>query len=92
LLQLKMPQILLHDRWHRHSQRGREILQRHGSQFFRILQKIDQTIRQVLRVAGAVEFHCQILALRHLLEVGQVRAHDRHTESAREVRYPAGTS
>jgi len=44
LLNLEVPEILLHDVGHGHAQRGRKILGRHGLLLFRVLQKLHQAI------------------------------------------------
>jgi hypothetical protein len=42
LLEFKVPQIFENDSWHRHAQRSRKILHRHGLLLFLVRQKINQ--------------------------------------------------
>jgi hypothetical protein len=85
LLQFEVPKILLHDIGHGHAQPGREILSRHRLLLFEILQEPDQAVRKPLRVSRRIEFDGQLLALRHLPEVGQVSADDRYAIGTGQV-------
>ena len=84
-MNLKVPQILLHDIGHRHAQRGRKILRRHALVPFRILQQVLQAVGQTLSISRREEFNGQLFRLRHLAEVPEIRADDRHSVSAGEM-------
>jgi hypothetical protein len=67
-----MPEIFLHHIGHGHAQSGGKILRRHHLLPFRILQQIQQRIRQSMGVSRWVELHRQFLTLRHLPEISQI--------------------
>jgi hypothetical protein len=91
LLQLKVAQILEHDRRHGHAQRGGEILHRHRLLLLRVGQEIDQPLRQILRTAGFIKLNGKLFAVSHLTEVRQVGAHDRNPIGACQVRHSAAS-
>jgi len=80
LLQLEMAKIFLHHVRHRHPQRRREILRRHGTLLFRIFQDSKQTVGEALSISRRIKLYRQFLALCHLAEICKVRTHDWHTE------------
>jgi hypothetical protein len=85
LLQFELAKILLHDGRHGHAQGGGKILDRHRLLFGRILEESDETIGQSLTVCSLMKLNRQFLAIRHLPEVGQVRAHDRNSIGAGQM-------
>lgn len=56
-----------------------------------VLQQFNQAIGQSLRVAGRIELDRKIFSLRHLPEVGEIGADDRHSVSTRQVRDAAAS-
>jgi hypothetical protein len=64
-----MPQILLDDRGHCHSQSRGKILHSHCLLLFFIRQQINQTSGQVFRIARFVKFNRYFFTLRHLAEI-----------------------
>jgi hypothetical protein len=78
-------QIFLDDVGHRHAQRGGEILRGHGLLFFRILQKANQAIGQVARVAGLIKVDGQVFSLRHLAKIRKIGADDGDAIGASQV-------
>jgi hypothetical protein len=87
-----VPQVFLYDVGHRHAQRGRKILGCHALLLLAVLQKIDQAIRESLRVSRRMEFNSEFFAHSHLPEVRKVGGNDWHTVRAGEVSYSAATS
>ena len=85
MLQLEVAEIFLNDVRHRHAKCRSEVLGRHFLLLFRILEKSDQAIRQVLSISGLIELDRQILALRHLTEVFDVGTHDRNSIGAGQM-------
>jgi hypothetical protein len=92
LLQFKLTQILLHDVWHRHAQRGGKIAFRHSLLFLVICQEPYQAIGQISRISGPTELDCEVLSIGHLAEVWQIGAHDWNSISTRQMRYSAAAS
>lgn len=76
----------MNDRRHRHPQRRREILYSHRLLLLRTRQKCDQATCQVVRIAWFVEVNRNILAVRHLPKIRQVRTNDRHAVGTGEMR------
>jgi hypothetical protein len=91
LLQFEMAKILLHDGRHRHTQGGSEILHCHCFLLRRGRQKIDQTLRQIVSLPGPVKIDRDIFPFRHLAEIREIGADDRHSIRARQVRDSAAT-
>jgi hypothetical protein len=87
--EIKMAHVLLDDGRHRHPQSRRKILLRHRLLSCRIGEEPDQTGGQVFGTAGTIELNRQFFTIRHLAEVGKIRADDRHTVGAGEVGNPA---
>jgi hypothetical protein len=85
-LQLEMAKILLHNVWHRHTQRGRKILICHRLLLRRVFKKTNQTVGEIWPIPRLVKAYRQLFALCHLSEIGQVRAHDGHPVSAGQMR------
>jgi len=86
-----MTQIFQDNGRHRHAQRCGKILDRHGLLLFLICQKVNQAIRQILRVTRLIELDRELFAISHLAKICQVRAHDRHPISARQMGHSATT-
>jgi hypothetical protein len=86
LLEFEMSQILQDDGWHRHAQSRGKILNRHSVLLFRVRQKGNQAVSQVLGVAWLVKLDCQFFAVRHLTKIGKISAHDRDPVSTCQVR------
>jgi hypothetical protein len=91
LLKFEVAKIFLHDVGHRHAQPRGEILDRHRLQLLRIFEQVGQTIRQSLNIPWRIKLNCQLLALRHLPEVEQIRANNRHSIRARQVSHSAAS-
>jgi hypothetical protein len=85
LLQLEVAKILLHDVGHGHAEGGSEVLGGHLLLLFRILEKSDQAICQVLIIPRLIELDRELLSFRHLAEVWDVGAYDRDTVCAGQV-------
>lgn len=80
-----MAKIFLHDVGHRHAQSGREILGRHQLLPVGILQQVDNALGEALSTSRGIELYGEFLGLRHLPEIGQIRAHNRYAIGARQV-------
>jgi hypothetical protein len=80
-----MAKILLHNVWHRHTQRGRKILICHRLLLRRVFKKTNQTVGEIRPIPRLVKAYRQLFALCHLSEICQVRAHDGHTVSAGQM-------
>jgi hypothetical protein len=83
--QVEMTQILLHDGWHGHAERGRKILGCHRLLLCRVGQKANQASSQVLRVPRLIKINRQLFTVRHLAEVRQVGTHNWNAVSASEM-------
>jgi hypothetical protein len=86
-----MAKILLHDIGHGHAKTRGEILRRQGSLLPGVLQQLNNAVRKPLRVSRRIEFDGQLFALRHLPEVRQISADNRHSISAGQMRNPAAS-
>ncbi len=91
LLKFKMTQIFQDDGGHRHAQRRGKILDPHSPLLFLIGQKVNQAIRQILCVPRLIELDREFFAIGHLAKICQIRAHNRHPISARQMRHSAAT-
>ena len=89
--EFKMPQILLDDRGHRHAQSRGEVLHRHGLLLFCICQQINQTPGQVFRISRLIKFYRYFFTLCHLAEIREIRASDRHSVCASQMRNTTAT-
>jgi hypothetical protein len=83
--EVKMAHVLLDNGRHRHPQSGGKILLRHGLLSCRIGEEPDQAGGQVFGTPGTIELNRQFFTIRHLTEIGKIRADDRHTVGAGEV-------
>jgi hypothetical protein len=81
-----MPQILLDDRGHRHTKSRGEVLYRHRLLLFFIREQINQTSGQVFRISRLIEFNRYFFTLCHLAEIWEIRASDRHSVCASQMR------
>jgi hypothetical protein len=91
LLQFEVAEILLHDVRHGHAERRSEVLRRHLLLLFRILEKSDKAICQVLGIPRLIKLDRQLLSFRHLTEVCDVGAHDRDAVGAGQVSDPTAS-
>lgn len=91
LLQFEMPQVFQHDIGHGHAQSGREILLGHSLLPCRVGKKSNQAIGQIAGVAGLVELNRHPFAVGHLAKILQVRAHNRNSVRAGQVRHTAAS-
>jgi hypothetical protein len=91
LLQLKVAQIFLHDRRHRHAQRRRKILHRHRLLLFLICDKPNQAPGQVIRASRLVKLNRQLLAVGHLAKILKISTHNRHAIRASQMRHAAAS-
>jgi hypothetical protein len=57
----------------------------------RILQQIDNALGEALIIPRRIKLYGEFLGLRHLPEIGQIRAHNRHAISARQVSHAAAS-
>jgi hypothetical protein len=89
LLQFEVAEILLYDVRHSHAERRSEVLRSHLLLFFRILEKSEQAVRQVLSVPGLIELDRQFFSFRHLPEVCEVGADDGDAVGAGQMSDPA---
>ena len=87
-----MAQVFQDDGGHGHAQCSKVILRRHFFLPGRIHQKTNQGARQVLCVSRFVKVDCDLFALSHLAEIGQIGAHNRHTVGASQVGNSAAAS
>ncbi len=86
-----MAKILLNDIGHGHAKTRGEILRRQGSLLPGVLQQVNHAVRKPLRVSRRIEFDGQLFALRHLPEVRQISADNRHPISASQMRNTAAS-
>jgi hypothetical protein len=84
--------ILLHDAGHGHAQSCGEILRCHRALFLRVLQQLDETVRQPLGISGRIELNGQLFALGHLAKISQIGANDWYAKRACQVGNPAAPS
>jgi len=90
-LQLEVAKILLNDIGHGHAKTRGEILRRQGSLLPGVLQQVNHAVRKPLRVSRRIEFDGQLFPLRHLPEVRQISADNRHPISASQMRNTAAS-
>jgi hypothetical protein len=77
-----LPQIFLHYRRHGHAKSCGKILRGHGLLFVRVSQESNQARSKIFRIARTIELNCQFFTVRHLPEIRQIGAHNRHPISA----------
>jgi hypothetical protein len=82
LLKFEVPQVFLHDIGHSHPQPSREVLHRHPVLLLRVLEKIKQAVCQSLGISRGVELNCQLFALGHLPEIGDIGGDNRNAVRA----------
>jgi hypothetical protein len=82
-------QVFQNNIWHGHAQGCGKILLRHGLLFHSVGEEAYQTSREILGVTRFVKLKRHAFAIRHLTEIFQIRAHDRDSIGAGQVRYSA---
>jgi hypothetical protein len=90
-MQLEMAQVFLNDVRHRHAQCRGEILHGQRFLFFRVFQKPNQAIGQVLSIAGLIELDRETFPIRHLAKIRKVGRDNGNAIRASQVGHAATT-
>jgi hypothetical protein len=89
LLKFEVAKIFLHDVWHGHAQRRREILCPHPLLLLRVLQQVHDALGKALSASRGIKLDSHLFPLRHLPEVRQISGNHWYAVGAGQVSHTA---